>query len=249
MEIADEFSGPRRGTKSDDRGGRGRTPLYLGPVGDRQERREAAAEQVAGHRRAIEALSKIETFHAPIPAVYLWIADSWEVVGDKKAAAESRARADALQPTTAADYFLLGEHHAQHGRLDEAVASYWQALGQQPDHFLSLLAAGVALGELQRHELAEAMLTGAIALNPQTVLAYAKRAAGPAGARQDRFGHGRLRRKAKNLDPELARVIMRRARGYRSNLDFDKALADCNEAIRLDPKCALAYAERALSTC
>ena len=56
------------------------------------------------------------------------------------------------------------------------MASYWQALTQQPDHYLSLLAAGVTLGELKEYKSAEAMLTGAIAMNPHTLIAFVKRA-------------------------------------------------------------------------
>ena len=90
------------------------------------------------------------------------------------------------------------------------MASYWQALAQQPDHYLSLLAAGVALGELKEYESAEAMLTGAIAMNPQTVLAYAKRGT-------SRLEQGKILlaqadfQQAKKLDPELAAALIRRA--------------------------------------
>ena len=43
---------------------------------------QPAAERTAGYRRAIEALGKIESFHPPIPAVALWMADCWEAIGD-----------------------------------------------------------------------------------------------------------------------------------------------------------------------
>jgi tetratricopeptide (TPR) repeat protein len=204
------------------------------------------AERAAGHRRAIEALARIETFRAPIPAVYLWIADSWEVVGEKKAAAEARGRADALTHTSAPDYFILGEHHVQHGRLEQALASYGQALTQRPDHYLSLLASGVVLGELKRHEVAEAMLTGAIAMNPQTTLAFTKRGL-------SRLEQGKILlaqadfQQAKKLDPELTRVLALRATAELGNLDNDKAVADSTEALRVDPGSALAYNVRAMA--
>ena len=34
---------------------------------------------------------------------------------------------------------------------------------------------------------------------------------------------------------------------YANKGDYDKAIADCNEAIRLDPKDAVAYCNRGLS--
>jgi tetratricopeptide (TPR) repeat protein len=203
---------------------------------------QPAAERAAGHRRAIDALGKIESFHPNIPAVALWLADCWEAIGDQRAAAEARARAESLRPTSAADHYLLGEYHAQHGRLDQALASYWQALARQPDHYLSLLAAGVALGELKEHQSAEAMLTGAIAMNPQTMIAYVKRAAARREQSKLVLALADIE-EAKKLDPELANALIRRAGEYRANFQLDKALADYSEAIWLDPK-ADAYRER-----
>ena len=206
---------------------------------------QPAAERNAGYRRAIEALGKIEKSHPSITAVALWTADCWEAIGEQQAAAEARARAASLQPTSATDHYLLGEYHAQHGQQDQALASYWQALARQPDHYLSLLAAGVALGELKEYKSAEAMLTGAIAMYPQTTLGYVKRGA-------SRLGQGKILlaqadfQEAVKLDPELAAALIRRACDFRENLELDKALADLDEAIRLDPKSAWAYAQRSL---
>ncbi|MHB8969955.1 MAG: tetratricopeptide repeat protein [Pirellulaceae bacterium] len=206
----------------------------------------SAAERNAGYRRAIEALGKIEKSHPSITAVALWMADCWEAVGDHAAAAEARVRAESLQPASAADYYLLGEYHAQHGQQDQALASYWQALTQQPDHYLSLLAAGVALGELRKYESAETMLTGAIAMYPQITLGYVKRGA-------SRLGQGKILlaqadfQEAVKLDPELAAALIRRAGDYWVNLELDKALADLDEAIRLDPKSTWAYTQRSLA--
>ena len=207
---------------------------------------QAPAERAAAHRRAVDGFSRIQTLHAPIPAVYLWIADSSEAIGEKKAAAEARAKAEAMRPATAMDYFLLGEYHAQHGRREQAVATYAQALAQQPDHYLSVLASGVALGGLKRYETAEAMLTGAIGMNPQTTLAYVRRA-------DARWELGKIAlaladlEKAKKLDPELARALTQRGEAHRMNMDLEKALADLDEAIRLDPKSSDAYAYRSMA--
>ncbi|MHB8974423.1 MAG: protein kinase domain-containing protein [Pirellulaceae bacterium] len=202
-----------------------------------------AAERHAGYRRAIEALGKIEKSHPSITAVALWTADCWEAIGDQQASAQARVRAESLQPASAADYYLLGEYHAQHGQQDQALASYWQALTQQPDHYLSMLAVGVTLGELQKYESAETMLTGAIAMNPQTVLAYVKRA--DARWAQDKAALALADiKQAKNLDPALARTLTTRGWAYFDNLDFKKALADLDEAIRLDPTSSDIYAYR-----
>ena len=59
---------------------------------------QPAAERIAGYRQAVEALDKIESFHPPIPAVALWMADGWEAVGDTAAAAEARAEPSHFSP-------------------------------------------------------------------------------------------------------------------------------------------------------
>ena len=208
---------------------------------------QPSAELQAGYRRAADAFSRIQTFQKPIPALYLWIADAWEAPGNKQAAAEARAKAEALRPATAMDHFVLGEHHAQHGRLEQAVASFWQALALQPDHYLSLLAAGIAMGDLKDHSSAEAMLTGAIATNPQTVLAYTKRGAARLSQEKILLAQADFQRAAK-LDPELAKALIRRIT-LSQEWNPDKAIADCTEAIHLDPTLASAYAIRAMNYC
>ena len=206
---------------------------------------QAPAEHQAGDRRAVEAFSRIQTFPAPIPAVYLWIADCHDAAGDTQAANEARAKAEATQPTTAVDHFLLGQYHAHHGRQDQALASYWQALTQQPDHYLSVLAAGAALGELKNYESAEAMLTGAIAMNPHTVIAYVQRALARQSQNKTVLAQADIQ-EAKKLDPELASALLSRAGEYQAKFQFDKALADYSEAVRLDPTAA-AYTGRGLN--
>ena len=125
------------------------------------------------------------------------------------------------------------------------MASYWQSLAQQSDQYLSLLAAGVALGELQKNESAEAMLTGAIAMNPHTVIAYVRRATARREQSKIVLAMADVE-EAKKRDPELALALLRRADEYRGNFQLDKALADYSDAIRLDPQ-ATAYFGRGIT--
>ena len=206
---------------------------------------QSAADRAAGHRRASEVLGKIEKSHPSIPAVALWMADCWEALGEQQAAAEARTRAESVRPTSATDYYLLGEYQSQHNQQEQALASYWQALTRQPDHYLSMLAAGVALGELKEYQSAEAMLTGAIALNPQTVIAYVQRATARREQSKIVLAQADIE-EAKTRDPELAATLLQRAWRYQAHFQLDKAMADFNEASRLDPQ-ADAYAGRGLN--
>jgi Tfp pilus assembly protein PilF len=45
-------------------------------------------------------------------------------------------------------------------------------------------------------------------------------------------------------DPKNVAIRIFRARAYYRAQDYDRGIADCEEAIRIDPRCALAYAWR-----
>ena len=151
--------------------------LFVSALLDVTQKRAAEGE-AAAHRLAIDALRRIETFHRPVPAVYLWIAESHRALGDENRAEQAERRSEELNPTSAFDYFVLGEFQYRRdseGDRDAALGSYALALQEQPDHDLSLLAYGLTLWELGRYATAEAILTGAIAVNPRTVVAYIRR--------------------------------------------------------------------------
>ncbi len=198
------------------------------------------------HQHALDALARIEKSWRPIPGVYLWMADSLRELGQPTRADEAISRANALRPTTGLDYYVLAEYQAHRKRFDEALENYSLALRRDPDHYLSLLAAGVTLARLDRYEAAEAMLTGAIALNRRTTLAYVQR--GNCCLRQAKQTLSQADfAKALELDSELTKAYSDRANEYFSSCDWEEAIANCTQAIRLDPIYAEAYKCRAVA--
>ena len=124
-----------------------------------------------------DAFQLIEECYRPIPTVYRWIAESHRALGEEELAQEADRRADTLPCTGGLDYFVLGEfqfHVQKQG--EEALQSYLAALHPQPDHYPSLLAAGMRLRGLRQDAEAKAILTAAIAVNPQNITAYHERA-------------------------------------------------------------------------
>jgi tetratricopeptide (TPR) repeat protein len=109
-------------------------------------------------------------------AASLWMAQSWEAIGEKELARQAIARAGGLSTRTALGEFMLGEYRLDEGKLDEALACFTRALRHRPDHLLSLLSMGRTLARRGRHEAAEAMFTGAIALSPTISFTYYERA-------------------------------------------------------------------------
>ncbi len=214
----------------------------LGHIGPFPKDPDPALESAA-HRRALEALSRIEKVWRPLSAIYLWMAESWKELGENKRSEEARKRATALQSTTGLDYYVRAEFEAHQKQFEQALENYSRALRCTPDHYLSLLGSGVVLVRLQRYEAAEAMLTGAIALHPHTTLAYVYR--GHCGLAQGRQALAQADfQKALELDPGLAKAYCDRAEEYWTKQDWEETIANCTHAIHLDGKCADAYRRR-----
>jgi tetratricopeptide (TPR) repeat protein len=188
----------------------------------------------SAHRRAIDALRRIETFHQPVSAAYLWIADSWEVLGEEKLAQDARQRGKITRSVTALDYYVLGEFQLRHDHLDQALKSYAVALRHTPDHNLSLLASGVILNRMGRHEAAEAMLTGAIAMNQNTTIAYIARGLSCLMQGKHELAEADFNAVLK-LDPRSYRAYQELAFLYKRTEDFAQALAMYDKALAVDP--------------
>ncbi len=190
--------------------------------------------RAAAHRAAIDALRRIETFRQPVPAGYLWMADSWQHLGEERLAADARERAESLPPTTALDFFALGEFQHHQGQFEQALQSYSMALRCKPDHFLSLYGGGYALTFLFRNEAAEAMLTGAIAVNPHSGIAYIKR--GENCMTQGKLDQARADfAKAAELTPESARPYISLGELLTRQGDLAQAIDMYNKALELNP--------------
>ena len=188
----------------------------------------------AAHRRAVDALRRIETLHPPIPAVYLWIADCWRALNENELADQALKQAEKLRPRMALDYYILAEHLKRRKRNEDALVSYRMALCQQPGHFLSLLACGLMNTELLRLETADAMLSGAIAVNPRATMAIVQRASCSI-----------MRGKPDLAEPDLARALKLSPEDYqcwlklgdlqRQKGNLSQALATYTKTLKVNP--------------
>ena len=108
-----------------------------------------------------------------------------------------------------------------------------------------ITSRGVAYGEKGDYDKAIADYTEAIRLDPK----LRRRITAGAGLRAE----GRLRQGHRGLyrghpaRPEVAEAYYGRGCGYGEKGDYDKAIADYTEAIRLDPKFATAYYGRGVA--
>lgn len=127
------------------------------------------------------------------------------------------------------------------GNWDDALANYRLAVQKEPDHYLSLLAAGLLQLDQGRDEVGIALLTAAIAVNPQIVIAYVER--GNALLRQQQPDLAKLDyARSLELAPDLPLQFAEQAEVFLAKRDFQRAADACAIACRLNPKCTAAMA-------
>jgi serine/threonine protein kinase/Tfp pilus assembly protein PilF len=117
------------------------------------------AEAVARHdplkpeasaREALRLLDRAVQLGPPTKAYHLRRARYLQQLGDAEGAAQESARAAAVQPGSALDYFLLGDDRQRHGQPEAALTDFQNALRLRPDHFWARYLLAVCYLRLQR---------------------------------------------------------------------------------------------------
>jgi tetratricopeptide (TPR) repeat protein/predicted Ser/Thr protein kinase len=162
-------------------------------------------------KEAVQLLDRAARLAPPAHAHYRLRAECLRRLGDQSGADDARARAEALTPATALDWFLLGTDKLKRGELSEAAADFRNALRLQPGHFWARYY--VALGCLQAGQPreAEARLDECVRQQPTFAAAYLLRA-------QARALQGIAEREAGRQDQAAALFAA-------SDQDFGDALA------------------------
>jgi tetratricopeptide (TPR) repeat protein len=154
---------------------------------------------------------------------------------------------------------MRGIAHVQLGDLDRGLADLGAAARLAPDMAFLHFGHGAALNEAGRHEAAIEALDRAIALDPRYALAYMQRGNAYAGQAYafDPYELPPAARplaeralkdydKAIALNPALAPAYAARASLLVQLRQEDKARADAETAIRLEPRLGLAYFVRGM---
>jgi tetratricopeptide (TPR) repeat protein len=105
-----------------------------------------------------------------------------EQLGDSAGARRAAARAAAVPPQGALDYFLLGEGQMRRGHLKRACASFQEALQHDPRHFWAQYFQAVCSLRLERFGAARVGLNACLRDRPDFLWAYTLRG----------FAHGML---------------------------------------------------------
>jgi Flp pilus assembly protein TadD len=140
-----------------------------------------------------------------------------------------------LSPRTAADYAWRGEHYAERGRADRALADCEQALKLDAHHKGARLQRGLVLAGWGDYEKAVADFTKVIEVDPKHVGAYYARALS--------LGElGRLDAALADFDKVLALNANHFAARYYRGMalhrkgEHDKAIADFTQALKAQPR-------------
>ncbi len=148
-----------------------------------------------------------------------------------------------LDPANALAYNNRGRAYADKGDHDRAIADYDKAIQLDPKFAQRLQRRGNAYFAKGDYDRAIADYDEAIKLDPKYAFAYHNRALAYREQGRLRPRHRRLRRGDQARSEIHLGVQQPRLRLLRQG-DYDRAIADYDEAIKLNPKFALAYNNR-----
>ncbi|MBV8314537.1 MAG: tetratricopeptide repeat protein, partial [Planctomycetaceae bacterium] len=227
------------------------------------------AEAMPQADQGLKALDEAVQWHPATRAYHLRRAACLARLGDMAGAERERGTAESLPPVTAFDQFLTGQERYEHGRWDEALRHFDAVLRRQPDHFWAQCLAAICFLQLQRPLEAKASLNACLNQERDFAWLYLLRgfASGQVGsifARADGVAAqpSNLLGKAEDhfvaAEEDYARALELLERKPVAELryvllvnrgllrwqrrDLDRAVADLQEAIRLDARLYQAHA-------
>jgi len=200
-------------------------------------RAPADGTPAAAEKNAIAAITLMENTKGWAPdtrARHLRLAACLELTHRPTEARVEIELAKQQQPTTAMDYFLVGDSLLQQGAFAEAFTTLTEALRLDPRHFWAQYFAAVALLELDRPAEAVAHLTAAESVQSfvwiPILRGYAQGRLENYEAAERDFAAA-LAQDPLEYGAYLNRGAMRLERG-----EFDRAIADLQQAIALKPR-------------
>jgi serine/threonine protein kinase/predicted Zn-dependent protease len=218
---------------------------------------EAVAQPLPGEltaTQAAKALRLLDQAHGlrpPTRAYHAARGACLEFGGDSAGANEERAAARSIEPADGFDHFLCGREAFKHGALGQAKSHFAQTLQRQPNHFWAqcLLATCDLNGKPADPREAWALLNACLQNHSELPWLYLLRgfASGQIGSSAGSRAEAAAAfdaaeadyREASERDPHnqfrYALLANRGLLRYHSQR-FDQAVADLNEAIRLNPR-------------
>ncbi|GAB1544726.1 hypothetical protein NUACC21_74020 [Scytonema sp. NUACC21] len=148
-----------------------------------------------------------------------------------------------VRPSSAKDFYTLGQYRQTQGDSRGAIAAYSQAINLNSNNSDAYNKRGLAYFSLGNRQQAIADYNQAIRINPKYAEAYnnrgnARAASGERDAAVDDYSE------AIRINPTYAVAYNNRGNARTALGDREGAIADYDEAIRLSPNFAAAYNNR-----
>ena len=216
---------------------------------------DAVAQPLPGEsptRQAQEALRILERAaelrQQPTRAYHLRRTACLESAGDTEGAMQELAAADRIQPDGAFDHFLIGLERYKRGKLTQARTHFDEALRAQPNHFWAqCLLAICDLNTRTKLEEARASLTGCLQSHPDLAWLYLLRGFASGQIGMFDAAEADYREALKRDSDGRFRYALLANRGlvrFQSGKKAE-AVADLEEAIKLNPRQYSAFVTRA----
>lgn len=129
-----------------------------------------------GGKEALAWLERAKKLGVPAKILPVLESLAYARLGDDEKRDERLKAAAEIEPTTALDFYLLGQEQRYNDNYDEAIRLYQQALRVDPNYFWALQNMGLCYLLQKRTEAAVSAYTAAIAERPREAICYLTRA-------------------------------------------------------------------------
>jgi Mlc titration factor MtfA (ptsG expression regulator)/lipoprotein NlpI len=199
-----------------------------------EERAEAEAAEDEYDRHMVAEATTFLRLHPNEVAAYLNRAGAHEHLGEHEQALADYSEALRLAPDDAATYCDRGIVYRELGRNEEALGDFNRAHGLGPDFAQPLCERAHLHEDAGDYAQALADFSAALAIDPKDDLSYAGR--GRVLMALERYAEAQTNfDRALKLWPHSAPVLGLRACAHWELGDAEKALADCDQALTLEP--------------
>lgn len=194
----------------------------------------------AATKRGLAWIELAKETGAVSPVPFIWEEVCHRQLGDSEAADRALARAEQIRPTTALDFFLLGEADRKTGRYENALVHYLNVVRIDGGHYWTQHGMGLCYLKLEIHHAAVSAFSNAASLRPNYAWPIMLRG----------VAHGRLRmfeqakadfEAAIAIDADLFNVYINRGVISLEMGDPAAALSDFQKAAQLAPESPVSH--------